>query len=167
MVKGLVMACLAVSLAYPAFAQMNKPMGPKGPGPGMGLCNMCNMDGMGGMMGNCLQHADEIGLTDDQITKITPIHREMQKKMIRYKSDLEVARIELKEIMDVKDFNLEKANAQIKKIEGIRTNKHLEMLKSMKEVRSILTDEQFKKMKKLMPNIMDNSKPSRKMMKNK
>jgi len=122
----------------------------------MGLCHMCNMDGMGGMMGKCLQHADEMGLTDDQINKITPIHREMQKKMIRYRSDLEIAQVELKEIMDVKDFNLEKANAQIKKIEDIRTNKHLEMLKSMKEVRSILTDEQFKKMKKLMPNMMDN-----------
>jgi len=164
------MACFAVLLALPAFAQMkDMPMEHKAPG----HVHMCNMDGTGdmmggmagGMMGNCLQHAKELGLTDDQVSKLTPIHREMQKKMIRSRGDLEIARIELKEIMDVKDFDLEKATAQVKKIEDIRTNKHLDMLKSMKEVRSILTDEQFKKMKKLMPMMMDHNKPPRKMMK--
>jgi periplasmic protein CpxP/Spy len=175
MLKNLIAFLLTVFLAFPAFAQMKAPMGPKGPGPGPGpgreMCVMCAMDGMGdmmgGMMGTCLQNADKIGLTDDQIQKITPIHREMQKKMIRDKADLEIAQIELKEIMDVKDFDLEKATAQVRKIEDIKTHKHLEMLKSMKEVRSILTDEQFKKMKKMMPMMMDRNKPPRKMMKKK
>jgi len=122
---------------------------------------------MGGMMGMCLKNADKLGLTDDQVNKITPIHREMQKKMIRAKADLEIARIELKEIMAVKDFDLEKAGAQVRKIEDIRTNKHLEMLKSMKEVRSILTDEQFKKMKKMMPMMMEPKRGQGRMMKKK
>ena len=171
MVRALIMACLAVSLAIPSFAQMNKPMKHNGPGPGMGTCDLCTMDGrgdmMGGMMGKCLQNADKLGLTDDQVNKITPIHRELQKKMIRYKADIEIAAIELKEIMDKKDFDLEKASAQVKKIEELKTNKHLEMLKSMKEVRSILTDEQFNKMKKMMPMMMEHKKRPGKMMKKK
>jgi len=166
MVRTLLLACLAVSLAIPSFAQMNRPMGPKGPGPGM--CDMCAMGGQGdmrdGMMGMCLKHAEKLGLSDEQVNKITPIHREMQKKMIRAKADLEIARIELKEIMAVKDFDLEKAGAQVKKIEDIKTNKHLDMLKSMKEVRSILTDEQFKKMKQMMPMMMEHGKQPGKMM---
>jgi len=39
------------------------------------------------------------------------------------------------------------------------------MLKAMKEIRTILTDEQFKKMKKMMPMKMDEKKPAKKMMK--
>ena len=168
MLRALVLACLAVSLAVPSFAQMNKPMGPQGPGPGM--CDTCmgeRGDMMGGMMGKCLQHADKLGLTDDQVARITPIRREMQKRMIRYRSDLAIAKIELKEIMEVKDFDLEKAGAQVKKIQDIKTNRHLEMLKSMKEVRSILTDEQFKKMKKMMPMMKGHDKRPGKMMQKK
>ena len=119
------------------------------------------------MMHKCLEHADKIGLTEDQITKITPIHREMEKKAIKYKADLKIAQIELKEIMEVKDFDLEKANAQVKKIEDIRASHHLGMLKSMKEVRSILSDEQFKKMKQMMHMEMEGHEPHKKMMKKK
>ena len=54
------------------------------------------------------------------------------------------------EIMEVKDFDLEKASAAVKKIADIKTAHHLEMLKAMKEMRAVLTDEQFKKMKKMM-----------------
>jgi Spy/CpxP family protein refolding chaperone len=111
---------------------------------------MGNMDKMGDMMGMCIANADKIGLTDDQITKMKPIHREMQKKQARFKADLKIAEIELMEIMEVKDFDLEKANAAVKKIAEIRTAHQLEMLKAMKEMRTILTDEQFAKMKKMM-----------------
>ena len=53
------------------------------------------------------------------------------------------------EIMEVKDFDLEKASAAVKKITEIKTAHHLEMLKAMKEMRTALTDEQFKKMKRM------------------
>ena len=119
------------------------------------------------MMHKCLEHANKIGLTDDQMDRITPIHREMEKKEIRYKADIKIAEIDLKEIMEVKDFDLEKANAQVKNIEDIRTAQHLEMLKTMKDVRSILTDEQFKKMKQMMHMKMEECEPHKKMMKKK
>ena len=122
---------------------------------------------MGDMMDKCLEYADKLGLSEEQINKIKPIHREMQKKQARYMADLKIAQIEMKEIMEVKDFNLEKATAQVKKIADIKTAHHLEMLKAMKEVHSILTDEQFKKMKKMMHMKMEGEKPPKKMMKNK
>lgn len=171
MLKALITVCLAVVLGSPAFAQMkDMPKEHRGPGH-MEMCEMCDMEGpgdmMGGMMDKCLDHASKLGLTEDQVNKITPIHREMQKKAIRYKSDVKIAQIELKEIMEVKDFDLEKASAQVKKIEDIKTAHHLEMLKSMKEVRSILTDEQFKNMKKMMHMEMEGHGPHKKMMKKK
>lgn len=153
---------LTVAFAVPAFSQMDMPMGGngagRGPMPGMG-----GMDRMGTMMGMCLQNADKIGLSDEQVAKMRPIHREMQKKQAQFKADLKIAEIELAEIMDVKDFDLEKANAAVKKISDIKTAHHLEMLKSMKEVRKIMTDAQFQKMKKLMPMKQQAKKPMRKM----
>jgi Spy/CpxP family protein refolding chaperone len=106
-----------------------------------------------------------MGLTDDQVMKMKPVHSEMQKKQARFKADLKIAEIELMEIMEVKDFDLEKANSAVKKIEDIKTAHHLEMLKAMKEMRTILTDEQFKKMQKMMPMKTGEKKPAKRMMK--
>jgi Spy/CpxP family protein refolding chaperone len=94
-----------------------------------------------------------------------PVHREMQKKQARFKADLKIAEIELMEIMEVKDFDIEKAGLAAKKIGEIKTAHHLEMLKAVKEIRTILTDEQFKKMKKTMSMKTNEKKPSKGMMK--
>jgi len=177
MVRAFVMAVLVAFLAFPAYAQM-KDMPTKcdmghGPGrdSGRGSCQMCTMEGkegmMGGMIGNCLHFAEKIGLTEEQIGKIKPLQRDMQKKQIRFQADLRIAKIELREIMEVKDFDLEKAAAQVKKIEDMKTAHHLEMLKYMKEFRAILTEEQFRKMQKMMPGMGDGHKPHQKMMKKK
>jgi Spy/CpxP family protein refolding chaperone len=156
---------LTVVFAVPAFSQMkDMPMKEHRGGHGQ-MMEMGNMDKMGDMMGMCIAHADKMGLTDDQIMKMKPIHREMQKKQARFKADLKIAEIELMEIMEVKDFDLEKASSAVKKIAQIKTAHHLEMLKAMKEMRAILTDEQFKKMKKMMCMKMGEKKPAMGMMK--
>jgi Spy/CpxP family protein refolding chaperone len=159
-----VVALLALSVPGPAFSQM-KDMSMKGHGEGHGQrMEMGTMDKMGEMMGMCIEHADMMGLTDDQVMKMKPVHSEMQKRQARFKADLEIAKIELKEIMEVKDFDLEKANAAVKKIAEIKTAHHLETLKAMKDMRTILTDEQFKKMRKMMPMKMGEKKPAKKKM---
>ena len=143
-------ALLVLTAAVPAAAQMtDMPMKAhmKGHGPMMATGHL---DRMGDMMGMCLQHAEMMGLTDDQLMKMKPIHSEMQKKQALFKADQTIAEIELMEIVEVKDFNLDRANTAVRKIEGIKTAHHLEMLKAMKEMRTILTDEQFKKMKTMM-----------------
>jgi len=158
---------LAFGVPVPAFSQMQD-MSMKGHGEGHGqMMGMGNMDRMGDMMGMCIEHADRMGLTDDQVVKMKPLHTEMQKKRARFKADLKIAEIELREIMEVKDFDLEKAGAAVRKTADIKTSHHLEMLKAMKEMRTNLTDEQFRKMKKMMPMKMGGKKPAKRMMKKK
>ena len=141
---------LTVVFAVPAFSQMmDMSMKDHRGGDGQ-MMQMGNMDKMGDMMGMCIEHSDKMGLTDDQIMKMKPMHRELQKKQARFKADLKIAEIELMEIMEVKNFNMEKASSAVKKIAQIRTANHLEMLKAMKEMRAILTNEQFKNMKNMM-----------------
>jgi len=161
---------LMVVFAVPAFSQMtDKPMHEGPHGQMMGhhgrMMGMCNMERMGDMMGMCIENADKIGLTDDQIMKMKPLYSEMQKKDAQFKADRTIAEIELRDIMEVKDFNLEKASAAVNKIAGIKIIHHLKMLKAMKEMRTILTDEQFKKMKKMMPIETSEKEPAKSMMK--
>lgn len=140
---------LLLTATVPAFSQMSD-MSMKERGMGHGpMMQMGPMDKMGDMMGMCMEHAEMMGLSDDQLVKMKPIHNEMQKKQARFKADVKIAEIELMEIIEVKDFDLEKASAAVGKIEGIKTAHHQEMLKAMKEMRTLLTDEQFKKMKKM------------------
>jgi Spy/CpxP family protein refolding chaperone len=150
-----------LTTSVPAFSQM-RDMSMKGHGEGHGeMMGMGSMD----MMGNCLAHADKMGLTESQIMKMKPMHREMQKKQAQFMADLKIAEIDLKGIMDVKDFDLEKASAQVEKIGEIKTAHQLEMLKAMKEMRTMLTDDQFKKMQKMMPMKMGDKKPAKRVMK--
>lgn len=155
----------ALSLPVTAFSEMaDMPM--KGHMERHGqMMDKDHMDKMGDMMGMCLEHADKIGLTDNQLMKMKPLHYDMQKKHARFKADLKIAEIELMEIMDVKDFDLEKAGAAVKKIAEIKTAHHLEMLKAMKDMRTILTDEQFKKMKMMMAMKPDRKAPGKMKMK--
>lgn len=131
------------------------------PGPASAdMMEMGMMEKMGDM-GMCIEHAESIGLTDDQIMKMKTRHSDMQKKQARFKADKKIAEIELMDIMDVKDFDLEKASSAVKKIAEIKTAQQLEMLKSMKEMRTMLTAEQFKEMKKMMSMKMSEKKPAK------
>ena len=151
-------ALLALTAATPAFSQMMDMPMKEHRGECCRMMGMGQMDKMDDMMGTCMEHAEMLGLTDDQLMKMKPVHNEMQKKQAQYQADLKIAKIELMEIMEVKDFDLEKANSAVKKIEGIKTTHKLEMLKTMKKMRAGLTDEQFKKMNKMMFMKMDDQK---------
>ncbi len=154
-------ALMVISVPVPAFSQMRDMSTKEGHGQ---MMDMGNMDKMGDMMDMCIDQANKMGLTDDQLMKMKPIHSEMQKKQVRFKADLKIAEIELMEIMEVKDIDIEKASYAVKKIAEIKTTYHLEMLKAMKEMRAILTDEQFKKMKKTMSMKTGEKKPAKGMM---
>jgi Spy/CpxP family protein refolding chaperone len=145
-----VAAFVSLSISVPAFSQTKDiPMKERMEGHRQ-MMEMGNVDKMGDIVGLCIEHADEIGLTDDQIIKMKSVQSEMQKKYAQLKVNLKIAETEFMEIMDVKDFDLKNANSAVKKIAGIKTAHDLEMLKAMKEMRTILTDEQFNKMKKML-----------------
>lgn len=159
--KILFSVILILIFAVPAFAKMtDRPM--KGHGEGHGQMMASCHAGMTDCDMMCLEHRNVSGLNDEQAAKLKPLYREKQKKQIRYKADLKLAEIELEEIMEVKDFDLEKASAAVKKIESIKTAHHLEILRIMKDVRAVLNDDQFKTMCKMMPAGMEEKKPFKK-----
>lgn len=102
-----------------------------------------DMEKMNEMMNICLKHADKLGLTSEQVVKIKAIDRAMRKK-VRFGADQKIAKIELMEIMEVKGYDLEKANERVQKILNIQRSNHIEVLKSMVEVLTILSGNQYK-----------------------
>jgi Spy/CpxP family protein refolding chaperone len=150
---------LTVVFAVPAFSQMmDTPMKEHRGGQGQ-------MMHMGDMMGMCIEQAGSMGLTDDQIMKMKSLHREMQRRQARFKADLRIAQIDLMEIMEVKDFDMDKAGSAVRRIAEIRTAQQMAMLKAVKEMRAMLTEEQFKKMKMVMFMKMGEKRQSERMMK--
>ena len=69
---------LTVVFAVPAFSQMDMPMRGHGAGHGQ-MMGMGNMDMMGGDM-MCMEQANKMGLTDDQMMKMKPIAQGNAKK---------------------------------------------------------------------------------------
>ena len=156
-------ALIALNMPITAFAEM-KEMSIKEHREGHGpMMEMAHMAKMGEMMDMCVEHSEMLGLSDAQINKMKPVHRDMQKKQARFEADVKIAEIELSEIMEVKDFDLVKATAAVKKIADFKTNQQLELLKAMKDVRAIWTEEQFNKMKKMMPMKKGENKHPKKM----
>lgn len=109
------------------------------------------MDKMSAMMVRCIGHAYEMGLSDDQIKNIKPVHSEMQKKQAQFIADLRIAEIELMETLEVKNFDMENASNAVNQIAEITKIHHLEMLKAIKKMRDIFSDQQFKEINSMAP----------------
>jgi Spy/CpxP family protein refolding chaperone len=143
------LALLALSVPVPAFSEITD-MSIKDHRKEDGhMMVLGNMEKMGDMTGMCIEDADKMGISSEQIVKMKPVMNKMEKKQARFNADLKITEINLMETMEMKDFDLKKAGNGLKKIAGIKTAHNLEMLKAMKEMRTILTDDQFNKMKKM------------------
>lgn len=155
-----VAAMVAIGLATPSYAD-DMTMNPHQMGR-ESMMKMDHMDKMDQMSGMCIEHASEMGLTNDQIVKLKPLHNQMMKKHAQFTADKKIAEIEMMEIMEVKDFDLEKANRAVKKISDAKAANQMQMLKDMKVIRNLLTEDQFSKMKQMMTG---SNQPVKKMMK--
>ena len=145
---------LTVVFALPALAQTGEMSMKEQREENGQMMGLCGKDDVVIMMGMCIEHTEFMGLTNDQLIKLKHIQIEMLKKQAQFKADLQIAEIELLEFMEVKDFDIAKANSTVKKIVEIKTAHYLEMLKTTKEMRAVLTEEQFKKMKVFQQNLL-------------
>ncbi|NTV15222.1 MAG: hypothetical protein HGA96_15025 [Desulfobulbaceae bacterium] len=119
------------------------------------MTGMKYMDDINEIMGACIEFAYEMGLADDQILKMKPVYSEIQKKQARSKANLKITEIELMEIMEAKNFDIQKAISVVNKNASLKKELHYEMLKSMQELRAILTDQQYKEVCKILPKKTD------------
>jgi Spy/CpxP family protein refolding chaperone len=88
-----------------------------------------------------------LDLSEKQKTALKEIKRRTMKETIKKKADIEIARIELRELLDKDSVDMGAVEAKLKKTESLRTELRLSHIKAREEMKAILTPEQRKKFK--------------------
>lgn len=151
---GILAVVLALGLGVFALASAQGEMGSR-PGHSHGM-----RGGMGGVMGDghtaerpwislALQNKDQLGLSPGQVTALQSLRSEFEKEAIRRSADLQIAELELAELLRADSADPAKVEAKLRQIEGLRTEIRLSRIKTLEKGKALLTPEQRKKLESL------------------
>lgn len=120
----------------------------------------------GGFGGDMIQKVqDDLNLTKEQRDKIKKIHSDLQKLNIPLKSQIDLKRIDLKELIDADNPNKDQIAAKVKEIESLKTQIKINRINARIDTRSLLTKEQRDKLDQMRMPFMGKSFGKDKMMK--
>ena len=88
-----------------------------------------------------------LGLDEKQREAVREIKGRVMKDTIRKKADLEVARIDLKDLLHKDQVDMKAAETTLKKIASLQTDIRLSHIKALEEIKIKLTPEQRIKFK--------------------
>ena len=91
----------------------------------------------------------ELGLSDAQVTQIEKLRADQQKAAIRRRADVQVAQLELKELMAASTVDEKAVHAQVDKISALQAANMKARVEGQLAFRKVLTPEQVQKMKEL------------------
>lgn len=123
-------------------------------GMGQGMCK-CGK-GLGMIKGifkmmpwKVMMHADELGISEQQVEALRTKHTDAIKKMIELKSKMEMAKVDLKNAVMREEIDMGTAEAKALEIGKLKGEKILAMIKAMHEMRQTLSEEQRHKIKEM------------------
>ena len=122
---------------------------------GTGMMGMMESGGMGGHMGMMEPGSmlrmlkTELALSESQETQLKGILYQVTKTSIKQRADVQVAEIELQQLLDADPVDMGKVEAKLKEIEGLRTALRLNLIKAHEQAKSILTPEQRQKFERI------------------
>ncbi len=88
-----------------------------------------------------------LDLSDQQKDALNAIRIRIKKDTIKKRADLELARVELRELLQKDPVDMKAVEASLKKAESVRTDLRLSHIRARQEIKAILTPEQRKKLK--------------------
>ncbi len=98
-----------------------------------------------------LEKLKSLGLDEKQMGEVKAVHFKVMKETIKKRADMQVARVELREILDQDPVDVKAAEAKIRQIEGLSGDIKIMHIKAHEEVKSKLTPEQRKMFAAMMP----------------
>lgn len=110
------------------------------------------MEGMGGMREEdhpMWQHLMALGLDEKQKEAVRAIKHKEMKGMIKKRADKQIAKLELKELLTKDPVDMKAVEAKVKQIESIGTDMRLSHIRTMEDVKAMLTPGQKKEMKEM------------------
>jgi Spy/CpxP family protein refolding chaperone len=124
-------------------------------------CGMGHGHGMGKGMGGgmkqmfkmmpwkIIMHADELGLSEEQVGALRDRHAEAQKEMIRIGSQIKMNMIDVKNAVMREEIDMPTADAKVREIGKLKGDLMMGIIQAMQDMRQILTPDQRKKVKQM------------------
>jgi Spy/CpxP family protein refolding chaperone len=157
--KRLMIILAVASVLIPAGLLYAEDTGMMG-GPGMERGMMMGGDMMGrGMMGDGMMGGKHhmlwkalmnLNLTEQQKEKIEAIRDKTLKETIKKKADLQIAKIDLRSLLDKENVDMNAVESQLKTMESLKTDIRLSHIKAFEEIKATLTPDQRKQFKEKM-----------------
>jgi len=95
--------------------------------------------------------ADELSFSDDQMKKLQSIKIGCEKNGIMIRARIKVGELELQELLNQSEIDLDKVDAKIKEIGGMKIENDISNIHSIIDAKAVLTQEQKEKLKNLRP----------------
>jgi Spy/CpxP family protein refolding chaperone len=95
-----------------------------------------------GSMDYYLDRQDLLGLTEKQTEALREIRLDAANETKDIKSDLDVARIELQDMLDREPINVNAASRKLEEVHGLEAELQSEQIRAMVEARKVLTPKQ-------------------------
>lgn len=105
---------------------------------------------MGAHLSLCIRNAEKLGISDEQLERLRAVHDSHAKKWIRLRSEIQILNVDLRSELAKTAPDLSRVESLLKKREPVRTELFLEGLKTRSEASKILTEEQRKRLHKMM-----------------
>ena len=94
-------------------------------------------------------HAEKLDLSEDQVADLKAIRWDHRKSVIKKRADIQIAHVELEELLDQEPVNFEKVKAKIILIGDLEQEMLLAHLSIIQKAHRVLTAEQLKEAKSL------------------
>jgi Spy/CpxP family protein refolding chaperone len=92
----------------------------------------------------------ELGIDASQAASLEKIHRDLEKAQIRNRADLQVARMELDELLSADTIDAKAVSAKVQAVTALQAKAFQERIDARLAVRKILTAKQAEQLRKLM-----------------
>ena len=96
-----------------------------------------------------ITHADELGLTEDQVNTFRKRFAEARKQMIQLGSQIKMDMIDVQDAVMREEIDMPTAETKIREIGKLKGDMCLAMVRAMQEMRQILNPGQRKKVKEM------------------
>ncbi len=105
----------------------------------------------GGLAGRALSNAEELELTEAQQQSIREAQRDHRRNDIRRDADIEIAELELDEMMEADALDLDAIDAHMRQIANLQVDERMGNLRMDGTVRDLLTVEQLDQLEEMSP----------------
>jgi len=98
-----------------------------------------------------LSHAAELGLSDDQISKIKALEYDFKKNLIKEKADIQLLGLDIRQALRKDEVDVKTVNSLIDQKYVLKAQEAKQIVQACLDLKKILSKEQAKELKELRP----------------